>query len=62
MIENAKERFFLCDATKIDRVGFVKIASLDELDHFLTEAELSDDWRETIRAHKIDLIHVDAQR
>lgn len=55
MMENAKERFFLCDSAKIGHVGFVKLASFEQIDRFLTETELPDDLCETLTEHQVDV-------
>ena len=62
MLENARERFLMCDSTKIGRVGFVKLAALDKVHHFVTEAGLADDWSDTFAEHNIDVIQVETRR
>lgn len=39
MIENSKERFYLCDKSKLGRVGFTKLAPIEALTYFITDAE-----------------------
>lgn len=56
MIENAMERYYLCDSSKIGRIGFVKLAPLDKMNHFLTEATLSEDWLSRFQEDKINVI------
>lgn len=56
MIANSKQRFYLCDQTKIGRVGFVKLATLDQIDYFLTDAELSEDWKQQFQEYKTEII------
>ncbi len=40
MLENATEKYYLCDASKIGRVGFYKLTALNNIDYFITEAKL----------------------
>ncbi|MBE7030787.1 MAG: DeoR/GlpR transcriptional regulator [Ruminococcaceae bacterium] len=58
MLENSKTRYFLCDQSKFGRVGFVKLARIEEMDYFITDAELSDDWKQTLAEHKVELISI----
>jgi len=44
MIANATEKYYLCDASKIGRVGFYKLLPISDVDYFITEAELSDEY------------------
>jgi len=37
MLENSKQRFYICDKSKINRVGFVKLCGFEMLDCFITE-------------------------
>lgn len=41
MLENSGTKYYLCDSSKIGRIGFVKLASFGEIDYIITEAELS---------------------
>lgn len=41
MIKNSSTRYYICDSSKIGRVGFVKLADFDEIDCFIT-GELKD--------------------
>ena len=56
MMKNCKQRYYLCDKSKIGRVGFVKLAPLDEVDYIITEAEIDSPWREKLAELKIELI------
>lgn len=40
MIKNSEEKYYLCDRSKIGRIGFAKLADFSELDFFITEKEL----------------------
>ena len=58
MIKNCKERYFLCDKSKIGQVGFVKFAPLEMLDYIITEAEFDDKWKTSLEEHKIETIKI----
>lgn len=58
MIANAKKKFYLCDRTKIGRVGYVKLAGLEEIDTFITEADLDERWTDKFNDLKIEAVKV----
>jgi DeoR/GlpR family transcriptional regulator of sugar metabolism len=43
MIKNSDQKFYLCDKSKIGRIGFAKLADFSEIDHFITEKPLSEE-------------------
>ena len=43
MIKNSDQKFYLCDKSKIGRIGFAKLADFSEIDHFITEKPLNED-------------------
>ena len=56
MMKNCREKYYMCDKSKIGRVGFVKLAPLEEVDYIITEAELDGEWREKLAELKIEII------
>ena len=58
MLKNAEKKFYLCDKTKVGRVGFAKLAQFDAIDCFITEKNLSDDYSDLFKELKIELIEV----
>lgn len=42
MFKNSIEKYFLCDKSKIGSSGFMRLAGFDEIDFFITDAELDD--------------------
>ena len=59
MMKNCRQRYYLCDKSKIGRVGFVKLAPLEDVDFIITEAELDTQWREKLAELKIELIKIE---
>lgn len=55
MFLNAKEKYFLCDSTKMGKIGFYKLAPIAEIDYFITDAEIED---ETIRDAVVNFVNV----
>lgn len=40
MFANCKEKYYLCDSSKIGQVGFIKLAAFEQIDYFITDALL----------------------
>ncbi len=58
MIENCKKRYYLCDKTKIGRIGFVKLAPLESIDFFITEADLDEKWQNKLNELNVEVIKI----
>lgn len=58
MMANSRQKFYLCDKSKIGRVGFVKLASFDKIDYFVTEADLDSEWKERFNEMKVEIVKV----
>ena len=59
MIANANEKYYLCDSSKIDRVGFYKLAPLDTIDYFITDSDLSKEYIDRFSEADIHYINVE---
>ena len=59
MIANANEKYYLCDSSKIDKVGFYKLASLDSIDYFITNGDLDKKYLDRFSEADIKFIKVD---
>lgn len=59
MLKNATKKYYLCDSTKIGRVGFYKLSPLEDIDYFLTDAKLDEDFLDKFKESKIEYIHVE---
>ena len=59
MIANATEKYYLCDASKIGRVGFYKLLPIDEIDYFITDATLGDEY--TAFFNEYDIKYIQAE-
>lgn len=60
MLKNCKQRYYLCDKTKIGRIGFVKLAPLDCISQIITEAVLDEKWQKKLDDLNIGVIKIDA--
>lgn len=58
MITNSNKRYYLCDKTKIGRVGFVKLADFGTVDCFITDTELDQNLEIKLLESDIELIKI----
>lgn len=58
MIENSSKRFYLCDRSKIGKVGFVKLCGFDKINTIITDAELDLSFQAKLSELKIDIIKI----
>ena len=56
MLTRAKHRTFLCDKTKIDRVGFSATASLDDINTLITDEDLPTGWDDMLAEHNVEIV------
>lgn len=53
MLKCSETAFFLCDHTKLDKVGYVTTAQMDDIDYLITDQTLPEGWRAEIEEHGI---------
>ena len=53
MMQNCSNIYYLCDSSKIGRVGFIKLANFDDINGFITEANIDDALRESSPRQKL---------
>ncbi len=52
MLKNSQEVYYLCDSSKIGKVGFLKLSEFDKIDCFITDATLDEALSEALaKAH-----------
>ena len=59
MIKNSTERYFICDKSKIGRVGFVKLLPFDKINYFITDYIPGDKWLDIFKEESVELITVE---
>lgn len=58
MLACSESSIFLCDKNKIGKIGVPRVSELDKLDYFITDAELTDEWRQALVEKDIKLVNV----
>lgn len=56
MLDAAESVFFLCDHTKIGKIGVPVISDFSRLDTFITDKRMTDEWRSVLSENDINLI------
>lgn len=57
MLMNSKTKYFICDSAKIGMVSFAKLASLQDIDGLITDAELDDEFKLILKENGVTLIN-----
>ena len=58
MIRNSDKKFYLCDKSKIGRIGFAKLAEFGDIDYFISEKGLSEDIHTLLEETEVKVITV----
>ncbi len=58
MIENSAKKYYICDKSKIGRVGFVKLCGLDKINAIITDADLDTEFKTKLDELKVDIIKI----
>ncbi|MBQ8636894.1 MAG: DeoR/GlpR transcriptional regulator [Clostridia bacterium] len=58
MLKNARKAYYLCDKTKIGRVGYMKLATLEDIDYLITDADVDECLKATLDECNVEVISV----
>lgn len=59
MMKNATKRYYVCDGSKVDKIGFIKLAEFDEVDCIITEKGAFDNkLKDIIKETSAEIIEV----
>ena len=53
MLKNCEEAYYLCDSSKIGKVGFLKLAGFEQIQHVITDAALEEDFANALESWHI---------
>ena len=56
MIENSQTRIYVCEQTKLGRIGFAKLAEFDDIEYFVTDKQLDSKWTKQLEEAETKLI------
>lgn len=58
MLKNSKEHYYLCDKSKIGRVGYMRLSSFENVQYLVTDAEVGGSLKETLDELNVEIIKV----
>lgn len=58
MLKNSTVKYYLCDKSKIGRIGFTKLADFSDIDCLICEGELSEDFNKALKEANVEVINV----
>ena len=56
MIDCSESAVFLCDHTKIGKIGVPVISYFDRIDTVITDEKMTDEWRNCLAENDVNLI------
>ncbi len=56
MLDNSTEKYYLCDSSKIGRIGFYKLTPIENIDYFITDTELDSDYTDKFNEYGVKFI------
>lgn len=56
MINNSEEQYFMCDKSKIGKVGFIRLADFSDISGIITDAEIDDEWKNELAEYNTKVI------
>ena len=56
MLKNSTEHYYICDKSKVGRIGFIKLTDIDNLNGIITDAEIDDEWKAELAEENVKLI------
>ena len=59
MLSCSESAIFLCDKNKIGKLGVPRIAELNKIDYFITDAQLTDEWKEELAREDVKVVIVE---
>lgn len=58
MIENSRKHYYLCDKSKIGRVGYMKLTSFENIEYLVTDAEIEGALADTLAENNVEIINI----
>lgn len=56
MLKNSKKHYFICDKSKIGRVGFIKLADFEQIDGIITDGDIDGKWKDQLAELDVKVI------
>jgi len=58
MLKNSKVHYYLCDKSKIGRVGYMRLSAFDNVQYLVTDADVKGSLKETLDELEVEIIKI----
>ena len=58
MLKNSKEHYYLCDKSKIGRVGYMRLSTFDNIHYLITDGEIDEQLQITLDELNVEIIKI----
>ena len=58
MIKNSRAHYYLCDKSKIGRGGYMKLASFEDIEYIVTDAQFDEETELLLNENNVEIINV----
>lgn len=58
MLKNSRAHYYLCDKTKIGRVGYMRLSSFEDIDYLVIDDDVAGKLKETLDEFGVEVIRV----
>ena len=58
MIKNSRMCYYLCDKSKIGRVGYMRLTTFEDIAYLVTDAKISGMLKATLDENNVEIINV----
>jgi len=58
MLKNSKEHYYLCDKSKIGRVGYMRLSTFENIEHLITDADVNSNLEEILNEFEVEIIKI----
>lgn len=58
MIKNSRIRYYLCDKSKIGRVGYMRLSSFEDVDYLITDQDITGTLKAAIDEYNVKIVNV----
>lgn len=58
MLKNAEKKYYLCDKSKMGSVGFIKLASFEQIDCLITDTEPDEEIRKKFNEFETEIVKI----
>ena len=57
MLENSQQKIYVCETSKVGRIGFTKLATMEDIDYFVTDKKLDEEWDSVLKDNNVQNIY-----